>query len=134
VELRCDYFKSLLVDKINQLTTHHYVSKSQSKSCRELKANLPVNHCLLQGDFSPNAFSSFHQIIFFQPSSAMHYSYISCIFKHWRSHFPSEHVRFFRLFSLLTILSLYICFCSQLSNILRVFPQIRLKSSTLQTE
>lgn len=54
VELLSDDFISMLIDKIDHLTTHHYVSKSQSKFCRELKANLPVNHCLLQGDFSQN--------------------------------------------------------------------------------
>jgi hypothetical protein len=51
-ELPTTEFFTLLVKKIDCLTVHDYVSKAQSKFCRELKQSLPLNECLLQGDFS----------------------------------------------------------------------------------
>ena len=54
LELPSNEFVKLLVAKIYKLTIHHLITKSQSKLSRELKANLSLNQCLLQGDFSPN--------------------------------------------------------------------------------
>ena len=55
LELPSNEFVKLLVAKIDKLTIHHlFISKSQSKLSRELKANLSLNQFLLQGYFSPN--------------------------------------------------------------------------------
>ncbi|KZR96408.1 Cc8L18.2-like protein [Daphnia magna] len=54
LELPSIEFVKLLVYKIDKLTSHHFIAKSQSRFSRELKANLSLNQCLLQGDFSQN--------------------------------------------------------------------------------
>ncbi len=54
MELPSNEFVKLLVAKIDKLTSHHFISKSQSRFGRELKANLSLNQCLLQGFFSQN--------------------------------------------------------------------------------
>jgi hypothetical protein len=53
-EMSLNEFINLLVDKVDKLTTHHFISKKQSKYIKELKENLPENVCLLHGDFSQN--------------------------------------------------------------------------------
>ena len=53
-ELSVECFVDNLIEKIEALTTHHFISKQQSKYCRELKLNLPEDVILLQGDFSQN--------------------------------------------------------------------------------
>ena len=53
-ELSAECFRIQLVQKIEALTTHHFIAKQQSKFCRELKTNLPEDIILLQGDFSEN--------------------------------------------------------------------------------
>lgn len=52
MELPSADFVKLLVSKIYSWTIHHFVSKTQSKYCRELKSYLNLNECLLQGDLS----------------------------------------------------------------------------------
>jgi superfamily II DNA/RNA helicase len=48
-------FVNNLIEKIDSLTTHIFVSKKkQAKNAKELKANFPENVCILQGDFSQN--------------------------------------------------------------------------------
>ena len=47
-------FIDAILEKIDALTIHHFVAKAQSKFCRELKSNIPLNECLIQGDFSQN--------------------------------------------------------------------------------
>ncbi len=53
-ELPLNEFINLLVEKVDKLTTHHFISKKQSKFIKELKENLPENLCLLEGEFSQN--------------------------------------------------------------------------------
>ena len=53
-ELRNNDFVEELVKKIDALTSHHLISKEQGKFCKELKAGLLENECILQGDFSQN--------------------------------------------------------------------------------
>ena len=53
-ELRNNDFVEELVKKIDALTSHHLISKEQGKFCKELKAGLLENECILQGDFSKN--------------------------------------------------------------------------------
>jgi hypothetical protein len=53
-ELSVECFVDNLIEKIEALTTHHFISKQQSKYCRELKMNLSEDVILLQGDFSQN--------------------------------------------------------------------------------
>ena len=42
-------FISDIVDKINYLTSKHFIAKSQAKFLRELKQNLPLDKCTLKG-------------------------------------------------------------------------------------
>ena len=53
-ELRNNDFVEELAKKIDTLTSHHIISKEQGKYCKELKARLLENECILQGDFSQN--------------------------------------------------------------------------------
>ena len=47
-------FIDCLLQKIDSLTTHHFIAKAQTKFCRDLKENITANECLIQGDFSQN--------------------------------------------------------------------------------
>jgi hypothetical protein len=53
-ELSVECFVDNLIETIEALTTHHFISKQQSKYCRELKMNLSEDVILLQGDVSQN--------------------------------------------------------------------------------
>jgi hypothetical protein len=53
-ECTASTFIDTLLDKINKLTKHHFISIEQSKFCRELKEKITPEECLIQGDFSQN--------------------------------------------------------------------------------
>ena len=53
-ECTASAFVDTLLDKIDKLTKHHFISKEQAKFCRELKQKISPTECLIQGDFSQN--------------------------------------------------------------------------------
>ena len=53
-ECTASTFVDTLLDKIDKLTKHHFISKEQAKFCRELKQKITSTECLIQGDFSQN--------------------------------------------------------------------------------
>ncbi len=53
-ECTASTFVDTLLDKIKKLIMHHFISKEQSKVCREFKEKITPEECLIQGDFSQN--------------------------------------------------------------------------------
>lgn len=49
-----DEFLESLVDKVNELKAHHYVSKIQSASFKEIKSTLTKEECVVVADFAEN--------------------------------------------------------------------------------
>ena len=47
-------YKDLVIECIDELTAHSYISKCQTKYLKDLKENLPENECIILGDFSEN--------------------------------------------------------------------------------
>ena len=52
--LPLDEFNDLLCDSIDNLTTHSYIAKTQSRYLKNCKENLNQNECLILGDFAEN--------------------------------------------------------------------------------
>ena len=50
----CEEYKELLIDTIDRLTKHSYLSKAQAKYLNEKKENLGQNEVLVLGDFAEN--------------------------------------------------------------------------------
>ena len=49
-----DEYKDLVIECIDALTSHSYISKCQTKYLKKLKENLSANECIILGDFAEN--------------------------------------------------------------------------------
>ena len=49
-----DEYKDIVIECIDKLTSHSYISKCQTKYLKDLKENLPDNECIILGDFAEN--------------------------------------------------------------------------------
>lgn len=47
-------YKDFVVECIDELTAHSYISKCQTKYLKDLKEKLPENECIILGDFAEN--------------------------------------------------------------------------------